>query len=93
MKILAICKKKEDGKLLEHHLKSAIKAIGLINIEVISRGTLPLKDDTANVYVMSRELASKCSLPNIVIVDDVMDYKDIKEKMIRLFSVYGILKI
>jgi galactitol-specific phosphotransferase system IIB component len=91
MKILALCEKKEDGLLLEHHLKSAIKEIGLINIEVASSLEIPTDESTANVYVMSRDIASNCKLPNIVIVDDVLNYNDIKEKMIRLFTVYGVL--
>lgn len=93
MKILVICETKEEGLLLEHHLKSAIKDLGLINIEISFTTEIPLEENTANVYVMSRNLASKCKLPNIVIVDDSLDYQDIKEKMKRLFTVYGILEI
>lgn len=93
MKILAIAtEKKEDILLLEHHLKSAIRDVGLINIEVVGTNEIPTDGNVANVFVMSRDLASQCNLPNILIVDNPMNYKDIKEKIQRLFTVYGILE-
>ncbi len=90
MKILAISYN-DDSSIMQHHLKSAIAEIGLINVEVIISKEIPTDSNTANVYAMSRDLASKCRLPNILIVDDVLNYKDIKEKIERLFTIYGVL--
>ncbi|MCL2567080.1 MAG: hypothetical protein FWE18_03150 [Alphaproteobacteria bacterium] len=93
MKILAVCEKKEDGMLLVHHIKSAIKDLGFINMEVDAADSIPNDGRIANIFVMNRSLASKCSLPNIMIVEDAMDFADIKEKLKKLFIIYGFLDI
>ncbi|MDR0483734.1 MAG: hypothetical protein LBH40_00440 [Alphaproteobacteria bacterium] len=91
MKILGIYEKKEDGMILVHHVKSAIRDLGLINIEVDTTATMPQSNEVANLFVMNRELASKSSLANIMIVENTMDYADIKEKLKKTFIIYGLL--
>ncbi|MDR2008693.1 MAG: hypothetical protein LBQ34_06965 [Alphaproteobacteria bacterium] len=91
MKILGVCEKAEDGLLLVHHIKSAIKDLGFINMEVDFTTELPIDGKDASIFVMNRDMASKCQLPNIMIIDNAMDYAEIKEKLKKLFIIYGFL--
>lgn len=83
MKIMALCGSGLGSSfMVELNIKSVLKDMGIINIEVGHTSIAQSNPDLADLFVVGADLAGSLnSYTNLVVLKNIMDKNELKEKL------------